>query len=256
MTQPLHVHQLTLRKHHLSKLTAPERNIFFLSGHILNELNSLTKVFAWCLQSEAGNESEITRFAQGVQSMIYARILAGKLWEAWDALRPTYFSSKLSISLEEDLHPDSRTALSSLKSYFGRANPIFNVRNSFAFHYSRKLGEHWEEIADNEHLYVIAGGNIGNNIHLAAEILTNMAIFRTSHPTDVEIGAQTFLNDIQIVAGHFTTFLEGISLFYLKKMLGENLDKQGQLVEIKVAQKFSEVRIPYFFTPNNKEADV
>jgi len=186
--------------------------------------------------------------------MIYARILAGKLWEAWTALQVTYFSSKLSIALEHGLHLDSRAARSALKSYFSHANLIDSVRNSFAFHYSRKLGEQWEEVADREHLYVVAGGTIGNNIDLAAEIITNAAIFRTSHSTDLDVGAQTFMNDVQTMAGHFTTFLEGITLFYLKKMLGENLAEQGHNVEIKVAQHFSEVRIRYFCAPD-KVAD-
>ncbi len=112
--------------------------------------------------------------------MIYARILAGKLWEAWTALQATYFSSKLSIALEHGLHPDSCAARSALKSYFSHANLIDSVRNSFAFHYSRKLGEHWEEVADGDKLQIILGGTIGNNINLAAELITNAAIFRTS----------------------------------------------------------------------------
>ncbi len=52
------------------------------------------------------------------------------------------------------------------------------------------------------------------------------------------------------MASHFTTFLEGITLFYLEKMLGDNLVEQGHNVEIKVTQQFSEVRLPYFCAPD------
>ncbi|HCI13269.1 MAG: hypothetical protein A2063_04280 [Gallionellales bacterium GWA2_60_142] len=248
--QPLLIRQFTLSKSHLAALTDAERNLFFLSGHILNELNSLNKVFAWSLRSEDSNESDIISLTQGIQSMIYARILAGKLWEAWEALRATWFSSKPSTTLENGLHPDSRIALSALKGYFSHSNLIFDVRNSFAFHYSRKLGERWEEVADENNLQVILGGTIGNNINLAAELITNAAIIRAAHPTDPEAGLQAFLNDVQTMSEHFTTFLEGVTLFYLEEMLGDSLTEQGRDIEIKVTQPFSEVRIPYFCAPD------
>lgn len=246
----LRIRQFKLRKSHLAKLTDAERNLFFLSGHILNELNSLNKVFAWCLGSEAVGESDMIRLAQGAQSMIYARVLAGKLWEAWEALRGTWFSSKPSPALASGLHPDSQTALSALKRYFSHSNLISDVRNSFAFHYSRKLGERWEEVAEGDNLQVVLGGTIGNNINFAAELITNVAIIRDAHPTDLEAGLKLFLDDVQTMAGHFTIFLEDVTLFYLRKMLGDRLAAQGNDLEVKVAQSFSDVRIPYFCAPD------
>jgi len=247
---PLRIRQVTLRKDHLARLTNAERNLFFLAGHILNELNSLNKVFGWCLGSKAEGGTDTSSLAHGMQSMIYARVLAGKLFEAWEALGATWFSSKLSATMEEGLHPDSRAALSALKAYFSHSNLIFKVRNSFAFHYSRKLGERWEEVAEGDGLQIVFGGTIGNNINFAAEIVTNAALLRTAHSSDLEAGLQAFLHDVQTMAGHFTTFLEGITLAYLRKMLGDRLIDQGVDIEVKVTQSFSEVRIPYFCAPD------
>lgn len=247
----LHIRKFALRKDQLAKLTDAERDLFFLSGHILNELNSLNKVFSWCLQSECEGESHTSRLAQGVQSMIYARVLTGKLWEAWEALRSTWFSSKPSPALAQGLHPDSRAALSALKVYFSRSNLIFDVRNSFAFHYSaRKLGERWEEVAHGDGLQIVLGGTIGNNIDLAAEFMTNAALLRNAHPTDLELGMQTFLGDVQTMAGHFTTFLEGVTLIFLREMFGDRFADHGTEDEVTVSQSFSEVRIPYFCAPD------
>lgn len=247
---PLRIRQFTLRKDHLARLTNAERNLFFLAGHILNELNSLNKVFSWCLRSEAEGETDTSRLAHGMQSMIYARILAGKLLEAWEALGATWFSSKPSAAIEEGLHPDSRAALSALKAYFSHSNLIFNVRNSFAFHYSRKLGERWEEVAEGDNLQIVFGGTIGNNINFAAEIVTNAALLRIAHPSDLDAGLQTFLHDVQTMARHFTTFLEGITLVQRREMMGDRLSEQGADLEVKVTQSFSEVRIPYFCAPD------
>lgn len=247
---PLRIRQLTLRKDHLSTLSNAERNFFFLAGHILNELNSLNKVFGWCLRSGAEGETETSRLAQRMQSMIYARILAGKLLEAWNVLGATWFSSKPSAAMNEGLCQDSWDALSALKAYFSHSNLIYDVRNSFAFHYSPKLAERWEEVAEEDRLQIVCGGTIGNNINFAAEIVTNAALLRTAHPSDIGAGLQTFLDDVQTMARHFTTFLEGVTLVYLREMMGDRWIDQGAEFEVKVTQSFSEVRIPYFCAPD------
>ena len=249
----LRIRKFSLKKDQLAKLSSAERDLFFLSGHILNELNSLNKVFGWCLRSGGEAGSQTSHLAQGVQSMIYARVLAGKLWEAWEALRTTWFSSKPSPAFEQSLHADSRASLAALKSYFSRSNLIFDVRNSFAFHYSAgKLSERWEEVAHGDQLQIVLGGTLGNNIDLAAEFMTNAALFRAAHPTDLQAGMKTFLDDVQSMAGHFTTFLEGVTLVLLKQLFGERFADQSTEEEIIVNQSFSEVRIPYFCAPENE----
>src|SRR5713226_5681476 len=90
----LRIRRISLPKARLSVLPSAERNFLFLSGHILNELNSLNKVFMWCLNSHGRDgTSKVASLAQGVQSMVYARVLAGKLLEAWNALDPAWFGS-------------------------------------------------------------------------------------------------------------------------------------------------------------------
>jgi len=62
-------------------------------------------------------------------------LLAGKLWEGWELIRKTYFSTKLSLSIESKLPDDTLEALGKLKKYFGKKNIIGSLRNEFAFHY-------------------------------------------------------------------------------------------------------------------------
>ena len=59
-------------------MSKDERAFFLLAGHMQNELNSLHKVFAWCLHNQ-GVTTPIESLANGVQAQLYARLLAGKL---------------------------------------------------------------------------------------------------------------------------------------------------------------------------------
>jgi hypothetical protein len=248
----LRIRRTLLPKARLSELPSAERNFLFLSGHILNELNSLNKVFMWCLNSHAKDgTSKITSLAQGVQSMVYARVLAGKLLEAWDALGPAWFKSQLSLNIEPRLHPDASSSLPVLKKYFSRTNPIFRVRNFFAFHYSaEKLGANWEEVAQGAELEVVFGGTIGNNLYLAAELVANAAVLKAVNPISPEVGLQTFLDDVQTMVSHFTTFLEGAAIVLLERTLGGKLGDHGREEELQVQQSYSEVQLPYFCAPD------
>ncbi len=84
------------------------------------------------------------------------------------------------------------------------------------------------------------------------ELITNAALFKAAHPTDLAVGMQTFLDDVQSMASHFTTFLEGLTLVLLRKTLGEDFANQGTAEEVIVNQSFSQVRIPYFCAPDEK----
>lgn len=253
----IRIRRVSLPTERLASLSISERNFLFFSGHILNELNSLNKVFMWCLNNHVSDSSlNISSLAQGVQSMVYARVLAGKLLEAWNALTPAWFEPKLSLSIGPHLHTDSISSLKVLKKYFNGSSSIYRVRNKFAFHYSAvDLGENWEAAAEGGHLEVIFGGTIGNNLDLAAELVANAAVFKVVDPTDMETGLKTFLDDVQTMTSNFTTFLEGATIVLLEKALGGKLGDHGHEESLTVRQSYSEVQLPYFCAPDNENGE-
>lgn len=238
----------------LTSLPDAERRMLFLAGHIVNELNSLNKVFAWCLSNQSEERpSQLSSVAQGVQAMIYARVLAGKLSEAWESLKPAWFRNKLAGRLSSSLHPDSVAAQSTLKAYFGKSNPISRVRNSFAFHYSaRAVAEHWEEAVHEEKYCAIFGGTIGNNLHLGAEMVANVAVLRSIGHADSAESLRVFFHDVQTIAHHMTTFLDGITMRLTENALSKNLQAAAEGESIDITHSFGEVSVPYFCAPDPK----
>ena len=249
----IRIRRIPILAERLAALSGAERDFLFLSGHILNEINSLNKVFAWCLNSHSGDsETNIKSVANGVQSLIYARVLAGKLWEAWASLSPAWFGPKLSTSIAPLLHKDAAASLAALKKYFNNnSNSIYRVRNSFAFHYSAsELGANWESATEGAHLEVLLGGTVGNNLNLAAELVANSAVFKAIDSTGPEAGLKTFFSDVQTVYSHFTNFFEGATVVLLEKALGGQLGDHGYEVNVAVGQSYSEVQLPYFCAPD------
>jgi hypothetical protein len=229
-----------------------DRTFLLLAGHIQNELNSVHKVFAWCLHNHSTvRASSIEGLANGMQAMIYARVLAGKLCEAWQVLGAAFFGTKLSQRIESKLPPIAQEALQKIKKYFRKSNAISTVRNSFAFHYSAdEFGRNWEAVADGPSFELILGGTIGNNLHLASELVANTALLNAINANDYEEALRMFFNEVQSVASNFTNFLEGIVVAILEEQFGAGLDALGYEEEISPAHSHSEVAIPFFCKPD------
>jgi hypothetical protein len=183
-----------------------------------------------------------------MQALIYARLLAGKLNEAWEVLAKAWFATKLSLKLEPKLHPQAKEARVQLGAYFGRTNLINRVRNSVAFHYSAEaVGAAWEEVADE--FETILGGTVGNNLHHGSELAANAALMKAVNPTDLEEALATFLNEVQSIASYFTEFFDGVLLVMLEDVLGPDFRNAGTYAEI-LPPHFRDVHVPFFCIPD------
>lgn len=231
-----------------------ERAFVLLAGHMQNELNSLHKVFSFCIHNESpAATSTIESLANGAQAIIYARILAGKLCEAREALQKAFFGTKLSQRVVPKLHPVAQEALNRIKSYFNNSNIIFNVRNTFSFHYSiEEFNTHWKEVLDEQNTeFIILGGTVGNNLYLASELVVNTALMNGINSSNKSEAMRVFFNEVQSVASNFTDFLEGAILAILEEQLGSSyLETHALEEEIFPIRSYGEVSIPFFLKPD------
>jgi hypothetical protein len=230
-----------------------ERAFVLLAGHIQNELNSLHKIFAWCLHNPPANHlSGIESLADGTQALIYARILAGKLCEAREALQKSFFGTGLSKRVETKLHPVAQDALKNIKSYFGKTNAIYRVRNFFAFHYSvEEFNAHWTEAANEQTFEFILGGTVGNNLYLASELVANTALLNGINSSSKGDALSVFYDEVQTATANFTNFLEGAILAIFEEQFGTSyLASLGQEEEILPEHTFNEIHIPFFYKPD------
>jgi hypothetical protein len=239
----------------VAKMAVPDRDFLLLAGHMQNEINSVHKVFAWCLHSGGSrSDSSIESLANGAQAMIYARVLTGKLCEAWEAVGKAWFGTKLSQRLEPKLHPVAHEANTKLKAYFSRSNTIHLVRNSFAFHYSAtEVGASWEPVADDLTFEVVLGGTVGNNLYLGAELAANAALLKAIDPANPEQGLRVFFDEVQSTATNFTDFLEGAIMVILEDLFGTDIGELGREEDIFPTLAYAQVEVPYFCLPDTSK---
>jgi hypothetical protein len=245
------VTRIQIPRERFTTLSAPKQDFFLLSGHMQNEISVIHKTFICCLNDGQNTpRSEVERLASGAQAMIFARILSGKLYEAWIAVKNSLYGLKLSTELEPKLHSDAGLALKRLKTYFSNTNTINSVRNFFAFHYTiSALGANWEHAANENTVELILGGTIGNNLNLGAELAANAALLKSIDSSNSEEGLRIFFDEIQARASDFTVFFEGISIAILEELFGSTWSSQGRDDAVFPSQVLSAVSLPFFFIP-------
>ncbi|MCI5106350.1 MAG: hypothetical protein MRY76_06540 [Pseudomonadales bacterium] len=245
------IHILKVTEQLLNTMTSEERSFFLLAGHIENEINSLNKVFTWCLSnSDLHETTEIEKLADGMQGLLYARLLAGKLNEFWQVLQTSFFGSKLSKNIDPHLNDQSKKSLKYLKSYFGKKNIISNVRNNSAFHYSPEYFEkHWQDALGEDHFEFVFGGTVGNNVAFASELVANIAFLHEIDPTDRGNALSVFFKESQDVTHEVTEFIEGTLLAILEKSLGDSIGKFVSEEELNPSRSYGDIAIPHFIVP-------
>lgn len=129
---PVQLTRFALSTKDLSRLSEATLRYFVLASHIVNELATLQKILVGCMQ--ATPKTPIGKEGYAAQNLVVAKILAGKLREARQALDRYYFSGP-SQELDGELPEVAARALKQITSYFAGGNPISIVRNEAAFHY-------------------------------------------------------------------------------------------------------------------------
>src|SRR5437763_1285387 len=109
------VHIIPIPKDKLDKMPEMERAFYLHIGHLRNEIMIIERLLWWNNNNPSGND--ILSTVNVSQGLIFIRLLAGKLWEGWELLRPAYFATKLSQSIEPDLSEETKAALAELKDY-------------------------------------------------------------------------------------------------------------------------------------------
>jgi len=214
---------------------------------LAHELYILRKLMLFSAGRE--EDHEIVRRAQTAQTFFIARITIGKLFEGQKLINNTpVFNGKYKYSFSLK----SQNALKELNKYFSKKNFMATVRNEFAFHYSKesyeKIKQQIENESDSERFVVYLSEYLGNCFYEMSDTLINRSIFKLMTDLGNQDAIESFVKEIQLIAGYFFDFIEDYVTVFAKK----HFDNQYKEIEIPEPPKFNEVIIPFFAsTPNH-----
>ena len=213
---PITVHKLSFTKADLTGLSAAEQKLFVIAGHVSNDIGVLQKLLVWSMNSSP--VSDIAKDGTSTQNLIIVKLLAGKLSEAWRVMQRVYFGG-LSQSYFTQLPEDAQAAQKTLRSYFGTRNPITEVRNNFAFHYSEDdIPDVLAALPDKMDFRFFLGEKVGNSLyHYAEEPMFRQLIDNMPSGEGVE-AFNALVDDVIAIAPAVLTFFAGCILVATQTM--------------------------------------
>lgn len=129
------VKRVTIPFASIMRLTEEERYALFLLGHIFNEIMALNK-FAMMSNFKSQRKRSMAEKAGGVfNAMFFSRMLAGKLYEASEAIRRKEVSKFLREHCFPLLKSDGAAALREFNRAVSQSKWLNEARNGHAMHY-------------------------------------------------------------------------------------------------------------------------
>lgn len=183
-----------------------ERDFLIMCGHISNEILILGKTI---MASQNFPTEKIALRIALAQSVFFARLLAGKLYEAWGALDARYFSTQLSKKYDGVMEKDAEIALEGLRKYFGKStNAIKLIRNSYSSHYTKEdLQRGLDAISEPDELSMYLSQCNVNSFYYMSDIILNRVMFDKFYRSDLSTAFNKMYKEIVQVQGWMIEFM-------------------------------------------------
>jgi hypothetical protein len=238
--------KVEMPKAKLSLIPKEERVFFIKIGNLLNDLSLLHKLTIF--STNVNSTNNIVSIAQNMQTLSLIRIQAGILNEGWQLLNKSFFVPKLSEEYHKQLSDSERQSLEKLKSYFGKENLIYLIRNNFAFHYYSKpeqinqLNKLIDDVEDSETFEIYLTEYYANCVFSMSNVLITTLILNNTTIDDTDKAFENLLGDIVKVTSWFGDFLGGCLRVFAAKYPGF----ESYEVQIPNPIDINDVALPYF----------
>lgn len=243
------VTRIKLEKDKLLMIPETERTFFIALGHIINEVNALTKMLYWA--SRAPERNEVESDGKFTLLLLFIHLLSGKLNESWELFRKSFFGTKLSRELEPQLEGKFLESLEELKKYFGQKNSIKLIRNRFAFHYSpEELSNVLSEI-DEELFIYLEPNHAPNNLFCFAELLSANALLSVLPNLDPHDAYKALVDELFDVSIWFAQLSEGLMVLIIGLYYEDKGSGKPEEIELKNLMELTDIYIPWFAETSN-----
>lgn len=244
----LKLFRVTVSKAKFDKIPEPERMLFIRFGHVIDEINTLLRLFLWSAQIENLKTEE--RNARVAQSIVVARVLTGKLYEAHGLIKRHYFGDKISKEYNPLLDDSTRNDLRLLKRYFSKANLINTVRNRYAFHYLHdELVESLNQIPPKDDFVFYLSQDNRNSLFCSADVIVRNAMLEAIIPGQPDEAQKKLEEETVTVTGWLLSFLNWYMYTVMARYLGKSFEEMGaKEVRISKPPKDTEIELPYFLS--------
>jgi len=240
--------KINLSKAELLSIPEKELELFIQLMNFYNDVNILQKLMVISGNSrEEASQNEIVGRSLSSQGMFFMRIQAGKLYEGWNMLSAHFFNNnKFSQEYNKKGSSESKKNLSKLKKSFGKDNLLKNIRNIYAFHYSKESSNNMVKqimnASDSEIFELYFSKEYGNCFFSITHDLLNLSILEDIEPNNLPKAMNDFFQEIIDTTKYFLDFSQDCMRVILEKYLKMNYEE----IQIPEPLSLKNITLPFF----------
>lgn len=244
----IHIFELRFDKSALSHVPEAERILYFMLGEVANDLSTLSKQAMFWIQPQDG-QSEIHEFARTSAAFLNLKLLAGRIYEAWNLLKKAEHS-RVFAAYRQDLDQGALDALSTIKKYFNTTNNLINhLRNKLAFHSDfETVKSAYAALPNEEPLCDFIAQHVGNTFYNSAHLIAVHSAKHLSGMPDIPSALDKTTTEILNLSHLVGLYAHGYASVFAARYLEPLHDLSGPREhQIEDAPRLSEIRTPYFY---------
>jgi hypothetical protein len=242
----LEIISYTIPVEKFQNVPVPERAFLVQLGWLCNDLMFYQKLLIGLTNQESSEQ--IQKDANAAQTLCCLRALSGRLYEAWEMLRTSYFSG-ISNNYQPKLDSIGRNALDGIKAVFSaKSCPIREMRNLFAFHTcNRAISNALASIDDSVRLNLYLAEKNGNSLYWFAEEVVGNGMLKLFPGDSKQCQMEKFQDDCFNLVALFTDFAQSAISVFLETYLEEDIQEKANFRQrICVEESLSQFSIPFF----------
>lgn len=244
--------EVRLTKAELDAVPEDDRVNFLMLAQIANDLSMLRVLIIQAINGADG--PKIVRETNLGLAFMLARILAGRVHEAWDFVRKASLQEAFEQHVLAVPKPDREemtravaSARASLTEYFGQSRPLLTlVRRKLAFHHDRAavVGA-YALTPDSFQLSDFHTGVRGTTFYGAADSLTALAASHLIGSSDPVAGQRQLVAEAPHIAGQVEEMIDGYLVAFFAQHLGIERFASAPTGTVEGLPKRSEARLYY-----------
>jgi hypothetical protein len=240
--------KINISKAELLSIPEKELELFIQLMNFNNDVNILQKLMVISGNSrKKASQNDIVGRSLSSQGLFFMRIQAGKLYEGWNMLGEHFFNNKIfSIEYNKKGSSQSKKNLSELKKSFSKDNLLENIRNNYAFHYSKESSKSMVnqiiDAPDLEIFEIYLSEENGNCFYSIAHDLLNTSILEDIDSDEQAKAMNDFFQQIMDTTKRFLDFTQDCIMVISKKYLQLNCEE----VQIPEPSSLEDITLPFF----------
>jgi|LQYC01.1.fsa_nt_gi hypothetical protein len=180
----MNIDKYVIPKNKLLSFSKEKRNFFILLGHMQNEINILLKCILFKLDFDTTNEPQ--HMGDMSYSLMFLRLMASKLFAAWEILTKKGKNKKIPEWLEPILPPEIKDMWKKFIDYFNNPkNNLKVIRNKFGFHYDKEIIDYGFQnltIREERDLKLFLTEKVGNSLNTLSDVIIFASIRKKQLP--------------------------------------------------------------------------